>query len=591
MALHTNRHVGSVTQQPQTGRWRRVGIPAVCVLAFGGAGAALPSAFLSAPPTGYVSHAVVNVSAPRGNPVDTSRVAASLQQSLLSPVSLTLAISELKLKAGEVTDVAEEGRLAVLANLLMGDMQPTTPVNAIEDALRQSVKITSTSKTDIDVGVTAATPQAAERIVDYLARQVVKGIGGDHAEPALQAVEKARAALDAAEGALTGFQMRHGNDIVSRIQGLQQSLHDADATIVALGEKEHDLAQAVTKVSAMKTDDVLTKALPPLPVFEALAPVRDNYTTAKLVLDDVNVDHGPKHPRTIAAQGAVDAARSAAMPALRRALDGAKAELKEVAAALDAQTREKAGVEEQLRAMGNAPDELAKLEKALETARRDYLAASEKAGPFAAPTVTAAIAKPTSPAVLQEDGVPQQMIPGAMAAGGALVGMLLALFLMSFRRVEAEDRVGAAIQMEIEAEAAFEAAPLVADARHHEHFEMEPDIFHDIVEDDVEPVDVSERYDVAAHDTWEENVHDEPANDIPLDERVRQVLLANRVRYAQKTNKADGFRLPPLLAAALEGKADHPQAQTEELQALRQELAMLKQRLNGFAEDDTRRRA
>jgi len=328
-------------------------------------------------------------------------------------------------------------------------------VNAIEDALRQSVKITSASKTDIDVGVTAATPKAAERIVDYLARQVVKGVGGDHAEPALQAVEKARTALDAAEGALTGFQMRHGNDIVSRIQGLQQSLHEADATIAALGEKEHDLAQAVTKVSAMKTDDVLTKALPPLPVFEALAPVRDNYTTAKLALDDVNVDHGPKHPRAIAAQGAVDAARSAAMPALRRALDGAKAELKDVAATLDAENREKAAVEEQLRSMGNAPEELAKLETALAKARREYLAASEKAGPFAAPTVTAAIAKPASPAVLQEEGILPQMIPGAMAVGGALVGMLLALFLISFRRTETEDRVGAAIQMAIEAGAAL----------------------------------------------------------------------------------------------------------------------------------------
>jgi len=512
-----------------------------------------------------------------------------MQQSLLSPVSLTLAISELKLKAGDVTGIVEEGRLAMLANLLSGDVQPATPVNAIEDALRQSVKITSASKTDIDVGVTAATPKAAERIVDYLARQVVKGVGGDHAEPALQAVEKARTALDAAEGALTGFQMRHGNDIVSRIQGLQQSLHEADAIIAALGEKEHDLAQAVTKVSAMKTDDVLTKALPPLPVFEALAPVRDNYTTAKLALDDVNVDHGPKHPRAIAAQGAVDAARSAAMPALRRALDGAKAELKDVAATLDAENREKAAVEEQLRSMGNAPEELAKLETALEKARREYLAASEKAGPFAAPTVTAAIAKPASPAVLQEEGILPQMIPGAMAAGGALVGMLLALFLISFRRTETEDRVGAAIQMAIEAETAFEAAPAKAEA-HDERFEIEPDIFHDLVEDDIEPVYASERYDVTEDDTWEYDLHDEPANDIPLDERVRQVLLANRVRYAETAQKEDGFRLPPLLAAALEGKADHAQAETDELRTLRQELASLKQRLNGFVEDDMRRR-
>ena len=169
MALHTQTYVGSVTQQAATGRLRRSIVPAALVLAFGAAGAILPSAFLSSPSAGYVSHAVVRVSAPGGSPVDTGRVAASMQQSLLSPVSLTLAISELKLKAGDVTGIVEEGRLAMLANLLSGDVQPATPVNAIEDALRQSVKITSASKTDIDVGVTAATPKAAERIVDYLA--------------------------------------------------------------------------------------------------------------------------------------------------------------------------------------------------------------------------------------------------------------------------------------------------------------------------------------------------------------------------------------------------------------------------------------
>ncbi len=143
--------------------------------------------------------------------------------------------------------------------------------------------------------------------------------------------------------------------------------------------------------------------------------------------------------------------------------------------------------------------------------------------------------------------------------------------------------------MAIEAETAFEAAPAKAEA-HDERFEIEPDIFHDLVEDDVEPVYASERYDVTEDDTWEYDLHDEPANDIPLDERVRQVLLANRVRYAETAQKEDGFRLPPLLAAALEGKADHAQAETDELRTLRQELASLKQRLNGFVEDDMRRR-
>lgn len=588
MVLHLNRRVGSRLGQPEKGMWRRAALSSCFVLTLAAAGAISPSLFLPASPETYVSHAVVKVSATGGGSVDTSRLAASMQQSILSPLALTLAISDLKLKPGDVTDVAEDGRIAMLAKLLLGDVQQQTPVNVIEEALRGAVKITASSRGDIDVDAKAATPQAATRIVDYIARQVAKGAGGEQAAPQLQAVEKARATLDFAEGALTGFQMRNGNDIVSRIQNLQQSLHEADATIAALGQKEHELAQAVSKVAAMKTDDVLTKALPPLAPFDALAPVRDNYTTAKLALGDVNIDHGPKHPRTIAAQGAVDAARSAAMPALRRALESVKGELKDVSASLSAQTRQKAAIEDELRGMGAAPAELAKLEKSLDSARRDYLTASEKAGPFAAPTVSAVIAKPASPGVLEDQG--SGAMNAVMAAGGALSGMLLALFLMSFRRSETEVQREAAMQ-NVSKTTIIDDAPANAKAARDEEFQIEPDIFHDLVADDADLYHDDAAYDLEALEEAHYSLHDEPANDIPLDERVRQVLLANRVRPEKKAEQGDGNWLPPLLAAALEGKADHAGSETEEVRALRREIAALRQRVNGFAEDDMRRRA
>ncbi len=68
---------------------------------------------------------------------------------------------------------------------------------------------------------------------------------------------------------------------------------------------------------------------------------------------------------------------------------------------------------------------------------------------------------------------------------------------------------------------------------------------------------------------------------MPLDERVRQVLMGNRtVGIAGQAPSA----LPPLLADALAGHADHAQAEAEELMELRRELALLRERLVDYAD-------
>ncbi len=77
---------------------------------------------------------------------------------------------------------------------------------------------------------------------------------------------------------------------------------------------------------------------------------------------------------------------------------------------------------------------------------------------------------------------------------------------------------------------------------------------------------------------------------MPLDERVRQVLMGNRtVRNATQMSP----ELPPLLGEAIAGHFDHEQAEAEELAELRRELALLRERLADYADhqDDYRKTA
>lgn len=110
-------------------------------------------------------------------------------------------------------------------------------------------------------------------------------------------------------------------------------------------------------------------------------------------------------------------------------------------------------------------------------------------------------------------------------------------------------------------------------------------MFHDLEElaadGDFEPEDAfATYYTDAANDT----------DDIPLDERVRQVLMGNRTfRTADQAPP----ELPSLLNEALAGHFDHEQAEAEELAELRRELALLRERLADYADhgDDYRKTA
>lgn len=554
------------------------------------AGVLLPGMLFNPGLQGYVSVASVKVSNPRANAPGVQRLAVHLHETLLSPMTLGLMISEMKLQPRDLTGAQAPGYLSILLDLLAGGGQDsTTLAGATETALKNAVTISSTpSSNEIEIDVIAATPDSAQRIADHLAVRVVKDIGAERHDHQLQAVEAARVALDSAEAALSGFQMRHGNDAVSRIQGLQQKIRDEEAATVTLAARNRELGDAISSATSMKIDDVLSRALPAMADFAPLETIRQSYTSAKLALAEVSVDHGPKHPRMIAAQTTLDAVRATAMPALRRVREALAQEQTAAKAALDAHASVRADLDSQLQAMGDAPSDLARLETALEKARSDYIVSSQAAGTFSpAPRVSAAVSNTAQPGVASYDSF---TATGMTIAGGA-AGLLMSLLILSFKRgderveqvepIEAFDADAAAIP----ATAEIEALPVI---------DIEPGIFDDMAPAAVNaqsmaktPVELDDVTDTMDDDQPVFDVaYDEPANDIPLDQRVRQVLMRNAVPASRVESEAPAFRLPPLLAAALAGKADHPQAETEELRVLRQELVVLRERLHQLADEE-----
>ena len=372
---------------------------------------------------------------------------------------------------------------------------------------------------------------------------------------------------------------------MSRIQDLQQKIREDDAETEELVSRNTQLTDAIGSAASMKLDDVLSQTLPAMPAFAPVEDIRQNYTAAKLALAEVSVDHGPKHPRTIAAQTTLDAARAAAMPALRRVREALASEQAKIAAALSRQQTERAELDRQMQEMGDAPANLARLEAALEEARSTYIRSSDAAGTFSpAPRQSAAIAQAAKPGLANYDSFTAK----SMALAGGAAGLLMSLLVLSFRRKDNDDieQVELADTIEPEVAETHEEVDLAAA----QPVEIEPGIFDDVMTVRHEPEPVIEQHIAKPEDAELEDdgltVHDEPANDMPLDQRVRQVLMRNAVPLAQTQRDAPVFKLPPLLAAALAGEAEHRQAETEDLRALRQELVVIRERLYRLAEEE-----
>ncbi|CUX42793.1 GumC family protein [Rhizobium oryzihabitans] len=563
-------------------------LTAGCVAAATVAGATLPLMLIDSGFRGYVSQAHVEVTQSSYDAPDSARFLAMARRTLLSPSGLDRVTADLKLKPADMVGVRNQGELGLLLDLLTGaDARLLSPREALNGAVGEAIRLELTpDENTLIVTAKAATPEAAMRLTDYLSMRIMADGKAGTMTPAMRETERARTRLDEAEAAVNGFQMRHGDAVLSEVQQLEQQLRDVNNSLAAATQQQQSLQVDLAAASTLKPNDLWSKPLPTGIAFSALEDIRQRHASASMALAGISVDYGPKHPRRIAAQNGVDAVEALAAPALRQLVDGLRTDEKRVAQEIATATGERTRYLDRLNGLGIAPGELSRLQGELETARNAYLEASERRdlASSTTPAIETRLAKKAGPGELSRDLTQAAM----MAGGGALIGLLGSLYLLSYRRHDEEEAAAPILEndeqlplaMEADEEFRQEQSPQFAELE-----PIEPDVFHDLEElaadGDFEPEDAfATYYTDAANDT----------DDIPLDERVRQVLMGNRTfRTADQAPP----ELPSLLNEALAGHFDHEQAEAEELAELRRELALLRERLADYADhgDDYRKTA
>ncbi|MBP8940006.1 MAG: hypothetical protein KBG72_16085, partial [Agrobacterium sp.] len=195
------------------------------------------------------------------------------------------------------------------------------------------------------------------------------------------------------------------------------------------------------------------------------------------------------------------------------------------------------------------------------------------------PAIETRLARKAGPGELSRDLTQAAM----MAGGGGLIGLLGSLYLLSYRRHDEEQEDALVVENGVPLPASLDGPEQSLQVSEFE--QIEPAVFDDL--EDLAAADYVQPEDAFA-DYYAEAAND--ADDMPLDERVRQVLMGNRtVRNATQMSP----ELPPLLGEALAGHFDHEQAEAEELAELRRELALLRERLADYADhqDDYRKTA
>nr|WP_245289687.1 hypothetical protein [Agrobacterium sp. D14] len=335
-----------------------------CIAAATVAGAALPLLLVDSGFRGYVSQARIEVSQTAYDAPDAARFLAMARRTLLSSSGLDRITADLKLKSADMVGVRNQGELGLLFDLLTGaDARPLSEREALNGAVGEAIRLELTpDENTLIVTGKAATPETAMRLTDYLSMRVIADGKAGTMTPAMRETERARTRLDEAEAALNGFQMRHGDTVMAEAQQLEQQLRDVNDNLARTTRQQLSIQADLTAASALKPNDVFAKPLPAGVGFSALEDIRQKHSTASMALAAVSVDYGPKHPRRIAAQNAVDAAQALAAPALRQLLEGLRADEKRISQEIATANGERKKYLGRLNELGLAPGEFSRLQ-------------------------------------------------------------------------------------------------------------------------------------------------------------------------------------------------------------------------------------
>jgi uncharacterized protein involved in exopolysaccharide biosynthesis len=422
---------------------------------------------------------------------------------------------------------------------------------------------------NVAISVTAAGPEQAKRLATMLGSTFAAGIGTARQQAPDAVQDGLRQTLERAEAALSGFL---GQVDDKRLAELRRVQTDSQSLVKDVAQAEADLAQMRRKVeqaSAMTLATVLGKSLPDSLEFTGLEYQRQRHVEAKLAVDQLSSSLGQRHPRLLAAQGALEDVRADIQQTLKQLVASLQRDEATAAKRFSELKSRQASVRGD-KQTADAAERLVVLETAVDEARENYLEGQQRRpSPSMQPAqVKAQVVKPASAQPVQPSLSDMLMKSALGGSAGLLLGAACAwIGRRWFDEAEGYDTNGDTYGMETSQPASpvSEVDPLADE----DFAEL------DLIEDD-EPV-VSERF--AAED------HPLPVNQTPLADHIRELLMANRRPAAEA-------QLPPLVAAvmargsAVETVAHEPRShanaasrEAQDLAALRREMAQLREKV------------
>lgn len=466
-----------------------------------------------------------------------------------------------------LSSVPEATWLGLLGEVVLGKAPtPSDPVMRARRDIRDRITLSQAGDgSALFVTTYAETSGASVRFAQYAANRIVAHINADQPSSGKDNSDIKRTIFEKAEAAVTGFQVRHGAEAMAKMETASQDLALVSRSIEQLEATLADTARNVSSLAAFKGDKALEREIPDDAAFLPLQDIAQQYAAASNTLAQLSVQYGPKHPRVIAATQTLSEIKASASATLRRITSEMKQQELVAKTELAKAKSKQQALEKELAVFGDAPQELGKLEAELEEAREAYFSDINENGPQAL-NASNQFAVANAPLAVNIANDFRQKISLAIIGGGAgFVSALLMLAIMRYRFFKGQPEACIEDIQQVhdpDMLAQFTEPQEILFADEGEEYSLEP-------EENFDASDETSRY------------YGFAANDIPLDQRVREVLM----RGSMKVPQHDVAQFPPVIAAAMQGRFEmHAYEEPDELSEVRRDLAILRQRLHDYAD-------
>ncbi|MEB2848444.1 hypothetical protein GAO09_18685 [Rhizobiales bacterium RZME27] len=559
------------------------------------AGAAAPQFFGHDLTRRYAVETIIGVDAAGLSKAERQSAIEEAGKAVRSVANLDGMARTLDLARDEEFSVSGPSAIGVVSDILTGKAMT---VSAADAKMRERLSATFTAVPDasgrrIVIAVETRDARKSTRIARAVAELYQRELSGAAIRSTRMHAEGLERAMQQADTAVSEALAKSGDGSALRRTeterlALEQEIATQEANVARLRDD-------VKTVSATSSTDVLTTTLSSAFDYSGIDQMRQTHVDAKLLVDQLSASLGPRHPRLLAAQAALSEARGKIDAALMRLSTSLKQQEATVA-------KDLAELKTRLQKMAATPPSpeaqaLADLQAKAEKARQDYLGSVQRldaaavAGPISVKTVA-----PANVATAEPVGLPMWMLSGIGAMLGLGFGLVLGFALP--RRLADEDEYTVAEEEEDlfdgEEIDLLQSQPVVPLRT------VEVPVVATIAQDvlpaalDRDDEEYHQEY-YGHHDAYAEeepdllsNEHDYPVaanSSTPLADRVRELLLANRMREEQAET-----HLPPLVAAVMAGGvtiAPHYEEEPEEERrtaALRQDIMSLRERVAEFNE-------